>query len=190
MTLLGLMLIGVVLVNHLVLANRAGRTAPADRMPWVVITALASTFVLTASVPLAHLARALPANAPASAWIGPILLLPIVVIVTQLAARGLGRAVPHIEVALRALKPLVATNAFVLGLGLLTLPALHGPREAILYPFATGGGFGLALVLFTAMSDRLDADAIPPALRGAPIAIVNAALMALACAGLAGLSPD
>jgi Na+-translocating ferredoxin:NAD+ oxidoreductase subunit A len=47
-------------------------------------------------------------------------------------------------------------------------------------------GFMLVLPMFVAMRLRFDAGDVPRSFRGAPIALVNAALMALAFAGLAG----
>ena len=43
--------------------------------------------------------------------------------------------------------------------------------------------------LFAAMRERLDGADVPASFRGAPIALVNAGLMALAFMGFAGLVP-
>ena len=50
-------------------------------------------------------------------------------------------------------------------------------------------GFGLVLVLFSAMRERLEAADVPAAWRGAPIALATAGLMSLAFMGFAGLVP-
>ena len=50
-------------------------------------------------------------------------------------------------------------------------------------------GFGLVLVLFSAMRERLDSAPVPAAWRGAPIALATAGLMSLAFMGFAGMAP-
>ena len=83
--------------------------------------------------------------------------------------------------------PLITTNCAVLGVALLNVQALHSLFEAIVYGFGAAVGFGLVLVLFSAMRERLEAAPVPASFRGAPIALINAALMALAFMGFAGL---
>ena len=69
------------------------------------------------------------------------------------------------------------------------------PRERVEPPgaglelavVAAGAGFGLALLLFTTLRERLDTADVPGAFRGAPVALVTAGLMALAFMGFAGL---
>lgn len=48
-------------------------------------------------------------------------------------------------------------------------------------------GFGIVLLLFTAMRDRLDGADVPVPFRGAPILLITAALMALGFMGFAGI---
>jgi hypothetical protein len=48
-------------------------------------------------------------------------------------------------------------------------------------------GFGLVLVLFAALRERLESAEVPSAFKGAPIALVTAGLMALAFAGFTGM---
>ena len=83
--------------------------------------------------------------------------------------------------------PLITTNCAVLGVALLNVQALHTLFEAIVYGFGAAVGFGLVLVLFSAMRERIEAAPVPARFRGAPIALINAALMALAFMGFAGL---
>ena len=52
---------------------------------------------------------------------------------------------------------------------------------------SAGAGFGLALLLFTALRERLALAGVPAAFRGTPIALITAGLMALAFMGFAGL---
>jgi electron transport complex protein RnfA len=75
----------------------------------------------------------------------------------------------------------------VLGVALLNVERQHGLLESLLFGASAGAGFGLALLLFTALRERLETADMPAAFRGAPIALLTAGLMALAFMGFAGL---
>ena len=83
--------------------------------------------------------------------------------------------------------PLITTNCAVLGVALLNVNRQHGLLESLVFGASAGAGFGLALLLFTALRERLDTADVPQAFRGAPVALVTAGLMALAFMGFAGL---
>jgi len=75
----------------------------------------------------------------------------------------------------------------VLGVALLNVDRQHGLLESLVFGASAGAGFGLALLLFTALRERLETADVPAAFRGAPIALLTAGLMALAFMGFAGL---
>jgi electron transport complex protein RnfA len=52
---------------------------------------------------------------------------------------------------------------------------------------AAAAGFGLALLAFAGLRERLDSADLPAAFRGTPIALLTAGLMALAFMGFGGL---
>ena len=67
--------------------------------------------------------------------------------------------------------------------------ARRGLFEAVSYGFGAAVGFGLVLVLFSSMRERLEAADVPAAWRGTPIALVTAGLMSLAFMGFTGMVP-
>jgi electron transport complex protein RnfA len=75
----------------------------------------------------------------------------------------------------------------VLGVALLNLDRRHGLLESLVFGTSAGAGFGLALLSFAALRERIDSGDVPRAFRGAPIALVTAGLMALAFMGFSGL---
>lgn len=85
---------------------------------------------------------------------------------------------------------LLSVNAAVLGIALgnaavaetMTLDAALGSS------FGAGMGVFIAVVAFAFVYDRIDERLVPRAMRGLPIALVTAALMALAFTGVAGIA--
>ena len=57
----------------------------------------------------------------------------------------------------------------------------------LVHAVGAGVGVGIAMVLFAALRQRTDVADVPAPFRGAPIALLNAAFVALALMGLAGL---
>ena len=54
--------------------------------------------------------------------------------------------------------------------------------------FGTGMGIFIAVVAFAFIHDRIDERLVPGVLRGVPISLITAALMALAFTGVAGIA--
>ena len=84
----------------------------------------------------------------------------------------------------------LAVNAAVLAVPL----ALAASTEVTTYDVAIGSAFGaglgafIAVVLFATVRDRIDDTLVPGVLRGLPISLVTASLMALAFTGVAGIA--
>ena len=64
----------------------------------------------------------------------------------------------------------------------------HNLFESALYGFGAAAGFGIVLVLFAAMRERLALADVPAPFRGTPIGLISAGLMALAFMGFKGLA--
>ena len=80
----------------------------------------------------------------------------------------------------------ITVNCAVLGTAILVSmrsrspEAGFGPLESLVAGFAAGCGVLLVLVLMSAIREKLDIERVPAALRGLPIALVSAGLLALA----------
>jgi electron transport complex protein RnfA len=75
----------------------------------------------------------------------------------------------------------------VLGVALLNFERQQGFIESLVFGAAAAAGFGLALLAFTGLRERMESADVPAAFRGAPLALVTAGLMALAFMGFGGL---
>ena len=57
----------------------------------------------------------------------------------------------------------------------------------MVYSVSIALGFGLALVLFAGIRERLELEEVPEAFRGTPIALITAGILAMAFMGFSGL---
>jgi len=189
---IGLLLVGAVFVNNFVLVKFLGLCpfmGVSRRMDAAYGMALATGFVLTLSAALAWVVHhwiLLPLGLEYLRTLGFILVIAAVVQFTEIV---MNRQSPRLYRVLGIYLPLITTNCAVLGVALLNVQARHSLIESVLYGFGAALGFGLVLVLFSAMRERLEAADVPAAWRGAPIALATAGLMSLAFMGFSGLVP-
>jgi electron transport complex protein RnfA len=184
-------LVATALVNNVVLLRALGVCplfGASVRIESAIAIALATAFVLTLASMLAWL---LEAFVLAPLGLGYLRILAFIVVIaatvqaTELFVR---RRQPLLYEVLGLQLPLVAANCAVLGVTLLNVAAARTFLESALYGVGTSAGFGLALVLFAGLRERLVGSDVPAPFRGPAILLVTAALMALAFMGFAGLS--
>ena len=84
--------------------------------------------------------------------------------------------------------PLITSNCAVLGVTLLNVQEQHNLLQSALYGFGAAAGFGIVLVLFAAMRERIALSDVPMPFKGAPIGLITAGMMALAFMGFKGLA--
>ncbi len=189
---IALLIVGAVFVNNFVLVKFLGLCpfmGVSRRLDAAYGMALATGFVLTLSSALAWVVHhwiLLPLGLEYLRTLGFILVIASVVQFTELL---MNRRSPRLYRVLGIYLPLITTNCAVLGVALLNVQARHTLIESILYGLGASLGFGLVLVLFSAMRERLESASVPAAWRGAPIALTTAGLMSLAFMGFTGMAP-
>ncbi len=186
-----LILIGTVLVNNFVLVKFLGLCpflGVSKKLDSAYGMALATGFVLTLSAALSYLVHRWLLEPLGLAHLRTLAFILVIAAVVQFTETVMRRQAPLLYRVLGLFLPLITTNCAVLGVALLNVQAMHSLFEAIVYGFGAALGFGLVLILFAAMRERLEAAEIPASFRGAPIALINAGLMALAFMGFAGLA--
>lgn len=81
----------------------------------------------------------------------------------------------------------VTVNTAILGIMLITTNGTRSFVESVIYAFASGIGFTMAIVLFATVRERLRYSEIPKSFEGIPIALITAGLIALAFGGFQGM---
>ena len=81
----------------------------------------------------------------------------------------------------------LAANCAVLGIAVLNLESGAGLGGALASGLLGGIGFLIAIVLMAGVQERLEFSKVPAALKGMPIALISASLIALAFSGFMGL---
>jgi len=116
----------------------------------------------------------------------------VIAALVQLVEMFLKKTVPVLYSALGIYLPLITTNCAILGVAFLVIDNKFGFLQSTIFAIGTALGFGLVMILFAALRERLELAPISKSFRGYPIAFIAAALVSIAFLGFTnmfGISP-
>jgi electron transport complex protein RnfA len=96
---------------------------------------------------------------------------------------------PSLYQALGIFLPLITTNCAVLGVAIIAVQKDFDLLTTVVYSVSIAIGFAIALVLFAGIRERLETEDVPAGMRGVPIALITAGLLAMAFMGFANVVP-
>ncbi|MBE6568517.1 MAG: RnfABCDGE type electron transport complex subunit A [Ruminococcaceae bacterium] len=125
-------------------------------------------------------------------YLQTIVFILVIAALVQLTEIVLKKYIPALYRALGIYLPLITTNCAVLGITLLVLEksaadASYTFLHAMVNALGTGVGYLVAMVLFAGIRERLEDADIPKSLKGLPITLIAAALVALSFVGFGGI---
>jgi electron transport complex protein RnfA len=127
------------------------------------------------------------------AFLQTIAFILVIASLVQLTEMAIQKLSPALYSSLGIFLPLITTNCAVLGLAVLNIQRIDSQGYGFLDCMvnAVGGaiGFGLALMLFAGLRERLEFAKVPRSFRGAAVALITAGILSLAFMGFSGLVP-
>jgi len=186
-----LILLSTVLVNNFVLVRFLGLCpfmGVSNKLEGAIGMAVATAFVLTLSSLSSYLVHRYLLTPLHLEYLATLSFILVIAVTVQLTEMFMRKSSPVLYRVLGIFLPLITTNCAVLGVALLNVQEQHNLFESALYGFGAAAGFGIVLVLFAAMRERLALADVPAPFRGAPIGLISAGLMALAFMGFKGLA--
>ena len=118
-----------------------------------------------------------------------ITFILVIAALVQMVEIVLKKTSPALYQALGIFLPLITTNCAVLGVAIISVQKDFDLLTGVVYSVATALGFALALILFAGIRERLEVEDTPNAMRGVPIALITAGLLAMAFMGFANVVP-
>ncbi|MBQ9417506.1 MAG: electron transport complex subunit RsxA [Bacteroidales bacterium] len=107
----------------------------------------------------------------------------------QMVEIVLKKIAPSLYQALGVFLPLITTNCAVLGVAILVIQKDMNFIESVVYSVSIAVGFALALVIFAGIREQLELTGVPKGMKGVPIALVTAGILAMAFMGFNNLVP-
>ena len=183
-------IIGAIFVNNVVLAQFLG-ICPFLGVSSKVDTSLgmgaAVTFVMALASIVAWSIQEFILVPLHIEYMQTIVFILVIAALVQMVEIVLKKVSPSLYQALGIFLPLITTNCAVLGVAILMIQKEFNLLQSFTYSVSTALGFALALVIFAGIRERLELDDMPKAMRGIPISLIVAAILAMAFMGFSGL---
>lgn len=185
-----IIIISAVLVNNIVLMQFLGICpflGVSKRISTAVGMAGAVAFVMVLATIVTYLIQNYVLNKLGLAYLQTITFILVIAALVQLVEIILKKASPALYQALGIFLPLITTNCAILGVAILTIQKEFNLVEGVVFAVSNAIGFGLALSIFAGIREHLDLQNIPNGIKGTPIALITAGILAMAFMGFSGL---
>ncbi len=185
-----LIFIAAVFVNNVVLAQFLG-ICPFLGVSKKVSTAVGMTGALTFVMILATLVTFIIQKSILDkfgiGFMQTITFILVIAALVQMVEIILKKVSPALYQALGVFLPLITTNCAVLGVAIMVIQKDYNLLESLVFAASTAIGFGLALTIFAGIREHMEMVNVPKGMKGSPIALVTAGLLAMAFMGFSGI---
>ncbi len=185
-----LIIVGAIFVNNIVLSQFLG-ICPFLGVSKKISTAVgmtgAVTFVMVIATIVTYIIQKGVLDKLGIGFMQTITFILVIASLVQLVEIILKKVSPALYQALGVFLPLITTNCAILGVAIMTIQKDYNLMEGVVFSVASAIGFGLSLVLFAGLREHMDLMNIPKGMKGIPIALVVAGILAMAFMGFSGL---
>jgi electron transport complex protein RnfA len=185
-----LIIISAVLINNVVLAQFLG-ICPFLGVSNKVETALgmagAVTFVIVLATMVTYLIQTYVLNKLGIGFMQTITFILVIAALVQMVEIILKKVSKSLYQALGIFLPLITTNCAVLGVAILVIKKDYNLIQGVVYGASAAIGFGLALVILAGIREQLELSDIPEGMKGVPVSLIIAGILAMAFMGFTGI---
>ena len=185
-----LIIISAVFINNVVLAQFLGICpflGVSGKINTAVGMSVAVTFVITLATMVTYLVQVYVLNKLGIAFMQTITFILIIAALVQAVEIILKKISQPLYQALGIFLPLITTNCAVLGVAILVIKKNYNLIEGVVFGASTAIGFGLAITILAGIKEQMDLLDIPKGMRGVPVSLVTAGILALAFMGFTGI---
>lgn len=186
---IALILLAAILTNNMVLSKFLGICpflGVSKKTNTALSMSIAVTLVMVISTAVTHPLYTYVLY-PKYTYLETIVFILVIAAIVQLLEIVLKKFLPPIYKSLGIYLPLITTNCAVLGITMLNITDDLNFVQSLFNALGAGLGFMLAMLLFSGVRERLETADIPEFLKGLPITLVSAAIVALSFLGFAGI---
>ena len=126
------------------------------------------------------------------AYLQTIVFILVIAALVQLLETAMRKYMPPLYQSLGIYLPLITTNCAVLGVTMLVIEKgsadpTFGYLQSLVNAFGSGIGFLVAMVIFAGIRERFEKNDVPAFLKGLPITLIAASLVAVSFLGFQGI---
>ena len=184
------LIISCIFVNNILLAQFLGNCpflGTSKKLETAVGMAMAVIFVLVMAGAITWLVQYFVLVPAKLDYLQTIAFILVIASLVQFVEMFLKKSIPGLYAGLGIFLPLITTNCAVFGVCIINIKESYSFMEAVVSSFAYAAGFGLALVLFAGVRERILLARVPKPLQDTSIGLVTAGMLALAFMGFKGM---
>ena len=177
-----LLAISCILINNILLAQYLGNCpflGTSKKMETAVGMAFAVVFVLVLAGVITWLVNNFILVKYGIEYLRTISFILVIASLVQFVEMFLRKSIPALYAGLGIFLPLITTNCAVMGACLININEEYNFMQALVASFSYAVGFGLALVLFAGVRERILLARVPRPLQDTSIALVTAGILSL-----------
>ncbi len=177
-----LLVISCILVNNILLAQYLGNCpflGTSKKMETAVGMAMAVVFVLVLAGVITWIADTFFLKRFGLEYLRTISFILVIAALVQFVEMFLKKSIPALYAGLGIFLPLITTNCAVMGVCLINIKEEYTFMQVIVSSFGYAVGFGLALILFAGVRERILLARVPKPLQDTSIALVTAGILSL-----------
>lgn len=174
--------ISCILINNILLAQYLGNCpflGTSKKMETAVGMSMAVVFVLVMAGMITWVVNAFVLVKFGMEYMRTVAFILVIASLVQFVEMFLKKSIPALYAGLGIFLPLITTNCAVMGVCLINVNEEYNFLEALVTSFAYAIGFGLALILFAGVRERILLARVPRPLQDTSIALVTAGVLSL-----------
>jgi electron transport complex protein RnfA len=186
-----LLAISCIFVNNILLMQYLGNCpflGVSKRMETAVGMAMAVVFVLVMAGAITWAVNAFALVKFGFEYLQTLSFILVIAALVQFVEMFLKKSIPALYAGLGIFLPLITTNCAVMGVCLINVNKEYNFLQALTASFAYAAGFGLALILFAGVRERILLARVPKPLQDTAIGLVGAGMMSLAFFAFKGMA--
>lgn len=185
-----LLALSCILINNILLAQYLGNCpflGTSKKMETAVGMAMAVVFVLVLAGVITWVVDVYMLKKFGLEYLRTIAFILVIASLVQFVEMFLKKSIPALYAGLGIFLPLITTNCAVMGVCLININEEYTFMQALVASFSYASGFGLALVLFAGVRERILLARVPKPLQDTSIGLITAGILSLAFLAFKGM---
>ena len=182
--------ISCIFINNILLAQFLGQCpflGTSKKMETAVGMSMAVVFVLVMAGIITWMVDVYLLKALDVEYLRTVAFILVIASLVQFVEMFLKKSIPTLYAGLGIFLPLITTNCAVMGVCLINIKEEYTFLQAVIASFSYAIGFGLALILFAGVRERVDLGRVPKPLQDTSIGLVTAGIIALTFMSFKGM---
>ena len=186
-----LLAIGCIFVNNILLMQYLGNCpflGVSKKMETAMGMGMSVVFVLVLAGAITWMLNHFLLKPFGFEFLRTISFILVIAALVQFVEMFLKKSIPALYAGLGIFLPLITTNCAVMGVCLINIKEDYSFVQTLVASFSYAAGFGLALILFAGIRERIILARVPKPLQDTSIGLVSAGMLSLAFFAFKGMA--